>query len=85
MYEQYVMSVRKNFAFILCVNRIDWGIDENEMDLICDSFMNIAKAFMTRPIDNLERDSYNMQVREGTVMRTGSTGGGFPNPFASQN
>lgn len=63
MYEDYVFWVRVNLVRVLVINRIQWGVNALDVDFICDSIMNTVEPFMTRLIDNKERESYEQTLR----------------------
>lgn len=55
MYENYVIQVRLDFTDAVLKNCYRWGIADEDIDMIIDSFMNTVEAVMTRLIDNQER------------------------------
>lgn len=72
VYESDVDVITKN----VFTNRLIWDIkEESYMDLICDAFISLVQPFISRTIDNKERESYNsMQSRETTVQNEGRRG-----------
>ena len=64
MYERYIMEFQKDLGDMIYINMYDYGINENEAQAIIDAVMNLIKPFMTRLIDNKERESYGDTFRE---------------------
>lgn len=64
MYEQYIMEFQMNLGDMIYINLYDYNIEENEAQSIIDSIMNLVIPFMTRLIDNKERESYGDTFRE---------------------
>lgn len=62
-YQDYISGLRKSMARDLFVNRVVWGINEKKYGYIVDNIMNLVKPFMSRLIDNKERDSYSSTMR----------------------
>lgn len=64
MYEQYIEEFQKDLGDMIYINIYDYDINENEAQSIIDAIMNLVKPFMTRLIDNKERESYGDTFRE---------------------
>jgi len=71
MYDNFVKEV--NIAFIddIMFNLYNWDIDEGNVKSIVSYFTNILIPFMTRLIDNKERESYEHTLvhKENTTMQ----------------
>lgn len=78
MYEDYIYYVRIDLTTAIITNCYNWEIIDEDMDLIIDSIMNAIEPFMTRLIDNKERDSYESTIKhlENNSVREGK-GEGF--------
>lgn len=63
MYYNYCSNARLDLSEAIVLNIHQWAINKNEAELIIDSIMNIVVPFMTRLIDNKERDSYSNTIR----------------------
>lgn len=63
MYEDYIYYARIDFTEMLIINCYDWEICDNDINVIVDSIMNAVEPFMTRLIDNKERESYDSTLR----------------------
>ncbi len=78
-YEQYVWDARVDLACNLTNNLYFWAIAEEDTDVIIDQIMNIVEPFISRLIDNKERDSYAETIKHSEVSTMqNKTGGGFP-------
>jgi len=58
MYEQFIMEFQQDLGDMIYINLYDYDINETEAQSIIDAIMNLVKPFMTRLIDNKERESY---------------------------
>lgn len=60
-----IADARMDLTKMILISRGDWDIDSKETDAIIQFCMNTIKIFLTRTIDNLERQSYGtFQTRE---------------------
>ncbi len=68
----YLASFRMNLAENLMINLINYEISENDFEGILDMIMSLMKPFMSRLVQNKERDSYTHTLqhtqRSDTVM-----------------
>jgi hypothetical protein len=67
-HEIMMERTRVELACILAVNMYDYGIDEEELELITDNVCNLIENTSTRPINNEERKSF-----VGTVIHSESS------------
>jgi len=69
-YEDYIVRLQINLAVNLMNNLTNWEIVEDDYDIIIDFIMDLVEPFMTRLIDNKERESYENQIphRESHVI-----------------
>jgi len=65
-----VKTWRENCAYIrneltknIIVGRKEWGISSFNAETIIDSTMNMVEPFLSRLIDNKERDSYSASIK----------------------
>jgi len=79
MYEDYIYWARVNLVTYIMENIYHWDIIDEEIDGIVNSVMNIVEPFMTRLIDNKERESYEHTVKhlEHSAIREGKEGAKF--------
>lgn len=61
-YMDLMCITRKELTEEIVSNCYEWGIDDSKLNLIIDTIMRFLKVFLTRPIDNLERASYQQQI-----------------------
>ena len=62
-YNFEISQIRQSIATTLMVNLYKWGIEEDDYQEIIDSIMTAIKAFLSRLIENKERDSYDKTLR----------------------
>lgn len=63
-YNQYIEECQKDLMDLLMINLYYYEIEEDEIQGIVDSMMNMIKPFMTRLIGNKERESYGETFKE---------------------
>jgi hypothetical protein len=70
-YDLYVKHAHRRLAKLLVVHSTEWGINTANVGDICGVFSNLIRAFMTRPIDNKERESYQdtFKVTESNTLK----------------
>ena len=68
-YDTFIYEAHGSIATMLAVNAPDWEILDGDLEPICDTIMLLVQAFMSRLIQNKERESYmgNMQTMETVV------------------
>lgn len=59
-----VGKARSDLLDAICQNMERWEIDDNDLRMIMSTCMGYLKAFLTRGINNKERDSYTQAVKE---------------------
>jgi len=57
-YWDFIARKREDFTVIIVINRYNWGIEDHNLNHIINRVMDMMELFLTRPIDNKERDSY---------------------------
>jgi len=65
-YQSYISECHDGLLYNIMNNLHNWGISEDDYEPIVDNIMNLVQLFITRLLDNKERDSYaqSLQVRE---------------------
>lgn len=78
MYKEFIYFSRRELTHEIVHNRVKWGIGSESLQMIIDCLMRTIKAFMSRTINNLERESYKggFQTRE-VIMRDPNKSSGF--------
>lgn len=66
-YDQYVEEVNIDMAKMIVLNMYFWDVREEDIDEICDFTMKLVIPFITRLIDNKERDSYGSSIQHREV------------------
>lgn len=62
-YKREIVMVRLSIARNMMLNLEAWGIEEDNYEEIIDSIMTAIKLFLSRAIDNKERESYNESMK----------------------
>lgn len=63
-YLDFIVEKRKELAERLIVNTYEWDLPSDDVvNELCDEVMNLAEPFLSRMIDNKERDSYSQTIR----------------------
>lgn len=75
-FENYVYQVHINLATQVINNCYNWEILDNNLDPVMDFIMNLVEPFISRLIDNKERDSYASTIKS-IESNTMATKGGF--------
>ena len=57
-YWDFIARARREVTETVIKKCYDWEIDDSNLNMIIDEICQLIEAFMTRPIDNKERDSY---------------------------
>lgn len=63
MFNTYIEEVNINLITMIEVNLYEWEIFEEEVEEICDTIMQLVIPYMTRLIDNKERESYDNTMK----------------------
>ena len=71
-YEVYVEETNINLVSFLINNQYNWEINDDDLDPIIDGIMAIVIPFMTRLIDNLERESFKSTITHSETSTTPS-------------
>jgi len=66
-YENAIVTIRIELAGNLINNCYNWDIKEDDLDIIIDTIMNIVEPFLSRLVDNKERDSYSQTIKHNEV------------------
>lgn len=76
MYADYIFYIRIDLAQALLENIYEWGVSEKDLNLIVDSIMSAIEPYMTRLIDNKERESYVNTIthNESNTVQQGNQG-----------
>ena len=72
-YRNMLEMTHKRLAFIITVNRPYWEIDTNSRYSIIGFIMEYVKPYLSRLLDNKERESYAATIRsvESSTIQTG--------------
>jgi hypothetical protein len=86
MYQNYIMELNIDLATMIVNNCYTWEVREDDIDVICDFIMSMLQPFISRLIDNKERESYEKSLITHETSRTEERNKGFfLNPFKRGN
>lgn len=71
-YEDNIYWTRRDLAVAIVQNCNLWGISDTKLNMIIDSIMGFLEPFMSRLIDNKERESYAQQFVSREVINQGN-------------
>lgn len=71
--DRYVYDVNISLVRMIVINMHDWSIKDQDIEGICDFIMQTIEPFMSRTVNNLERQSY--QTSMTTIERSSQQGG----------
>jgi len=77
MFDMYVEDVHVDLVCFLVNNCYNWEIDDDDIDVVVDFIMKLVIPFMTRLIDNKERESYDNTIKSIEHNRITEQEGGF--------
>lgn len=78
LFETFVTQFHENLATDLMTNLQNWGVSEEDYHHVINTVINLVIPFMTRLVDNKERQSYGeSMVYESHDRQTGKPGGGM--------
>ena len=72
MYYSYCFLAHRRLAKMLFINRYTWDVSIEDYPLICGMVISMIRAFMSRLINNKERESYlpTMKIVEQSQVHT---------------
>jgi len=62
MFDNYIEEINLSLINIIFTNCYNWEIKDDDISVIIDHIMALIYPFMTRLIDNLERESYEKTI-----------------------
>jgi len=62
-YQNYISEVHDGIIVNLMNNLHSWGVSEDDYESIIDEFMNLVQPFISRLINNKERESYAATIK----------------------
>lgn len=77
-YDVFIENYNIDLASLVVINLYDWEMDVKNAEGVIDFVMNMIIPFMTRLIDNKERESYGNTIR---TVESNSITQGKSNPF----
>ena len=77
MYDDQVFYARCEITSAIIRNCVDWEIQDNKLKMIIDTILRSVELYLTRLIDNLERESYKGGFQSREVIVQGAKTGGI--------
>jgi len=77
-YNAYVKDSHRRIAKQLVINSERWAIATEDIPSIMSLFIQLVRAFMTRPIDNKEREGLTKNISHVENSSMNQRGGGVP-------
>lgn len=80
-YEEYIYHFNVGFSNVVMCHKHEWGLVDNRTYLeLVEKIEHLSRTFLSRLIDNKERDSYNQQFKtteSNTIANSGKGIFGF--------
>lgn len=70
-YWNLIERARKEIAQTVVIKCYDWQISDDDLNTVIDEIMRLIEVFLTRPVNNKEREAYERSVKshESHVVR----------------
>jgi len=80
-YENFIEELQIELTVLLVNNCYNWDIDDDDIDLVINFIMYLSIPFMSRTVDNKERESYGETIKtiESNLLRAGKGANLFNN------
>lgn len=75
-YEDFIFEFHDSLLWNTWINLYDWGVAEDDYEVVVDHIMHCMIGFASRLIGNKERESYAPTMRSVETMHTKESGGG---------
>lgn len=74
-YDQYIEEINIDLVSELVENCVNWEILDEDIEVICNFIMSLTIPFISRLVDNKERESYGETIKTVESNRVESSGG----------
>lgn len=75
-YQQFMKTCREDFTDYIITKRCDWGMKDTDTLGIINAIMDCIELFISRPLGNGERISYNNTIQsKDTIVHQAKSGG----------
>lgn len=83
-YDNFIYEIHIDLATTIMAERKNWGIAIEDYDFIVNSMMHTLQLFISRVVENKERESYGESIRsdERTVLKPNEKKGIFGGIFS---
>lgn len=62
-YANFIYETNVSLVQNIVINTDKWGIEDEDIEVICDFIMSLVQPFMSRTIENGERESYETTLK----------------------
>lgn len=69
-YVEFMATFREEITDTIVKNCIDWDIQDKDLDSIINEIVRITYLFLTRPVQNKERESYQKEFQSREIVHT---------------
>lgn len=76
-YTNHMSRIHRSLSRQLLANYHEWGMKYEDLELTNDFIMNLCEPFLSRLIDNKERDSYDRTLQASESSRVDTGRGGY--------
>lgn len=80
-YKKYLADTHRDLAWSVVQNSPAWGVKDENLRMIINTIMGMIIPFISRLVDNKERESYQTQIRVNGNDRGGGSGRSDAIPF----
>lgn len=74
-YQNHVDRIHRSVSRQLIANYHVWGMNYEDLEMVNDTIMNLIEPFLSRLIDNKERESYAQTLQGKEISKVENTGG----------
>jgi hypothetical protein len=74
-YQNHVDRIHRSVSRQLVANYHEWGMSYEDLEMINDTLMNLIEPFLSRLIENKERESYAQTLKGQEISKIENTGG----------
>ena len=76
-YWEFIARFREEFTDEVIINSYDWSISDKDIDGVINKVCRLVELFLTRPVDNKERESYQKEFQSREVIQQQMPRGGL--------
>lgn len=69
-YYDFIPQVREEITDAIILNCYAWEIDDKDLGYIINKILRIVELFLTRPVNNKERESFQKEFKSSEIIQT---------------